>query len=71
MNGSSLHFFKTGNRTYKSYHLSIFPEWRLDPLSLKNRCLIAILHLFSVETAFELSLTYIINQTITKSDIRI
>jgi hypothetical protein len=53
------------------YHLSIFPEWRLDPLILKNRFLIAILHLFSVETAYELSLTYIINQTITKSDIRI
>jgi hypothetical protein len=53
------------------YHLSIFPEWRLDPLILKNRCLIAILHIFSVETAYEPSLTYIINQTITKSDIRI
>jgi hypothetical protein len=53
------------------YQLKIFPEWRLDPLILKNQCLIAVLHLFSIETAYELSFTYIINQTIIMLDIKI
>jgi hypothetical protein len=39
--------------------------------SLKNRRLIAVLHLFSIETAYEPSLTHIINQTTIKVDIRI
>jgi hypothetical protein len=39
--------------------------------SLKNQCLIAVLHLYSIETAYEPSLTHIINQTIIKLNIRI
>jgi hypothetical protein len=51
-----------------------FPEWRLDPLVLKNQCsiaVIAVLHLFSIETAYEPCLTHIINQITIKLDTRI
>jgi hypothetical protein len=53
------------------YQLNIFPEWRLDPLILKNQCLIAVLQIFSIKTVYEPSLTHIINQTIIKLHVRI
>jgi hypothetical protein len=62
MSGSSLHLFKNGKYDIQKlrYHLNFSPEWRLDPLVLKNQCL----HLFSIETAYEPCSTHIINQTI-------
>jgi hypothetical protein len=51
MNGSSLHFFK--NKKYDvqkiSYHLNLFPQWRLDPFLLKNQCLLTFYTYFPLK----------------------
>jgi hypothetical protein len=49
-------------------HFSRMETW---PTHIEKSILIAVLHLFSIETAYEPSLTHIINQTIIKVDIRI
>jgi hypothetical protein len=50
---------RTGQKLYA-------PDLSIRGHKKKNRCLIAILHVFSIENAYEPSLTYIINQAITK-----
>jgi hypothetical protein len=51
MNGSSLHLDKKYDLYKIHYHLNLLPEWRLDPFTLKNQCLLAILQLFFIETS--------------------